>query len=129
MDKKKFTIDEKKVLQIAQLKAQLQRAESQLAQKRKKDRDGQLVAWGVYVEEFYKHADESGKQKLEDSIKKHLTGRNLDRALAGLARLDGKASDTEVINKSTPENKIASILEKSAEQFEQAEAEIEDATN
>lgn len=113
----------KKLLQIAQLKAQLQKAENQLAQKRKKDRDGQLVAWGVYVEEFYKHADETGKQKLEESIKKHLTGRNLDRALAGLTRLSGNADDVSVMEKSTPENKIASILQKSAEHFEQAEAE------
>ena len=49
--------------------------------------DGQLIAFGVYIEEFFKSADDDGKRKLEESIKKHLSGRNLERALAGLERL------------------------------------------
>jgi hypothetical protein len=48
------------------------------------------VAFGVYVEEFFKAADEDARRKLEESINKHLKDRNLDRALAGLVRLKGE---------------------------------------
>ena len=58
-------------------------------------RDGQLIAFGVYVEEFFKSADMEGRKRLEESIKKHLAGRNLERALAGLARMGGGVSSLE----------------------------------
>lgn len=88
MEEKELTTEEKRLKKIAQLKARLQKEESRLASARRKERDGQLVAWGVYVEAFYKAADDAGRQRLEESIKKHLTGRTLERALSGLKRIE-----------------------------------------
>lgn len=87
MEEKELTTEEKRLKKIAQLKARLQKEESRLASDRRKERDGQLVAWGVYVEAFYKSADEAGRQRLEESVKKTLTGRNLERAFSGFSRL------------------------------------------
>jgi hypothetical protein len=36
-----------------------------------------------------------GRKCLEESMKKHLSGRNLERALAGLARMGGGMSSLE----------------------------------
>lgn len=81
------TSEQKRLDRIAQLKAKLQKEEARLSKIKRKERDGQLIAFGVYIEEFFKSADDDGKRKLEESIKKHLSGRNLERALAGLERL------------------------------------------
>jgi len=81
------TSEQKRLDRIAQLKAKLQKEEARLSKIKRKERDGQLIAFGVYIEEFFKSADDDGKRKLEDSIRKHLAGRNLERALAGLERL------------------------------------------
>ena len=43
--------------------------------------------FGVYIEEFFKTSDDEAKKRLEESIKKHLSGRNLERALDGIKRL------------------------------------------
>ncbi len=89
------TSEQKRLDRIAQLKAKLQKAEARLSKIKRKERDGQLIAFGVYIEEFFKSADDDGKRKLEESIKKHLSGRNLERALAGLARMGGGVSSLE----------------------------------
>lgn len=89
---KTATPEERRLQRIAQLKAKLQKEEARLSKDKKKERDGQLIAFGVYVEEFFKSADIDGKKRLEESIKKHLSGRNLERALAGLARMGGGVS-------------------------------------
>lgn len=89
-EKTPLTTEEKRRQKIAQLKAQLQKEEAKLNQTQRKARNGQLVAFGVYVEEFFKAADPDAKKKLEESIKKHLKDRNLERALAGLVRLNGE---------------------------------------
>ena len=78
--KSKLTQEEKRLKRIAQLKAMLQQEE-------RKRRTGQLVAFGVYIEEFFKTSDDEAKKRLEESIKKHLSGRNLERALDGIKRL------------------------------------------
>lgn len=91
-DNKPATPEERRLQKIAQLKAKLQKEEARLSKDKRKERDGQLIAFGVYVEEFFKSADIDGKKCLEESIKKHLTGRNLERALAGLVRMDGGVS-------------------------------------
>lgn len=84
-----LTTEERRKQKIAQLKAKLQNEEARFNKDKRKERDGQLIAFGVYVEEFFRGTDVDGKKRLEESIKKHLAGRNLERALAGLARLDG----------------------------------------
>lgn len=89
MEKDSLTTEERRLKRIAQLKAKLQKEEARQTQSERKKRDGQLVAFGVYVEEFFKTADEDGRKRLEESIKKHLSGRNLERAVEGLQRLKG----------------------------------------
>ena len=90
MEEKKLTTEEKRRQKIAQLKAKLQKEEARQNEEERKQRNGQLIAFGVYVEEFFKSVDLDGKKRLEDSIKEHLTGRNLERALSGLQRLQNK---------------------------------------
>ena len=52
--KKTLTTEEKRLKKIAQLKAQLQKEEARLNQDKRKERNGQLIALGVLVEEMYK---------------------------------------------------------------------------
>lgn len=66
-------------------KYQLEKAKARLLER--KERNGQLIAFGVYIEEFFKGEPDSARERLEESIKKYLTGRNLTRALEGLKRL------------------------------------------
>lgn len=87
MEEKRLTTEEKRRQRIAQLKAKLQKEEARQNEEERKQRNGQLIAFGVYIEEFFKSADQDGKKRLESSIKEHLTGRNLERALNGLQRL------------------------------------------
>ena len=94
-ESKAATPEERRLQRIAQLKAKLQKEEALLSKDKRKERDGQLIAFGVYVEEFFKSADMEGRKRLEESIKKHLAGRNLERALAGLARMGGGVSSLE----------------------------------
>lgn len=89
-ENKPATTEERRLQRIAQLKAKLQKEEARLSKDKRKERDGQLIAFGVYVEEFFKSADTEGRRRLEESIKKHLSGRNLERALAGMTRLSGE---------------------------------------
>lgn len=85
--KQQLTTEEKRKLKIAQLKAQLQKEESRLNKDKRKERDGQLIAFGVLIEEVFKTGDETARQKWLDLAKKHLKDRNLTRALAGFERL------------------------------------------
>lgn len=84
------TTEQKRIQRIAQLKAKLQKEEARLSNAKRKKRNGELIAFGVYVEEFFKVADEEARKKLEESIKKHVKERNLERALSGLSRLKGQ---------------------------------------
>ena len=86
-EKSKLTQEEKRLKRIAQLKAMLQQEEAKQNQEEHKRRTGQLVAFGVYIEEFFKTSDDEARKRLEESIKKHLSGRNLERALDGIKRL------------------------------------------
>ncbi|WP_280120297.1 hypothetical protein [Sangeribacter muris] len=88
-EKKQLTTEERRLQRIAQLKARLQKEEARLADSERKKRTGQLVSWGVMVEEIFKSADEAGRQRLIESAKKHLKDRNLQRALEGFSRLGG----------------------------------------
>jgi hypothetical protein len=85
--KSKLTQEEKRLKRIAQLKAMLQQEEAKQNQEERKRRTGQLVAFGVYFEEFFNISNEETRKRLEESIKKHLSGRNLERALDGIKRL------------------------------------------
>lgn len=89
MSEQTLTTEQKRAKRIAQLRARLQKEESRQAEDLRKKRNGQLVSWGVMVEEIFKSADEAGRQRLIDSAKKHLKERNLQRALEGFTRLSG----------------------------------------
>lgn len=93
-ENKPATPEERRLQRINQLKAKLQKEEARLSKDKKKERDGQLIAFGVYVEEFFKNADMEGRKRLEESMKKHLSGRNLERALAGLVRMGGASLES-----------------------------------
>lgn len=90
MSEQTLTTEQKRAKRIAQLRARLQREEARQAEDQRKKRNGQLVSWGVMVEEIFKNADEAGRQRLIDSAKKHLKERNLQRALEGFSRLRGE---------------------------------------
>ena len=83
--KEAMTTEEKRILRIKQLKAKLQKA--RLSASKRKERDGQLISFGVYIEEFFKSSNAEARKRLEESVKSHLKDRNLERALAGLKRL------------------------------------------
>lgn len=68
-EKKQLTTEERRLQRIAQLKARLQKEEARLADSERKKRTGQLVSWGVMVEEIFKSADEAGRQRLIESAK------------------------------------------------------------
>lgn len=87
MDEKIKTTKEKRSERIAQLKAKLQKEQAKENSENRKERNGQLIAFGVYIEEFFKKATIEDRQKLENSIKVHLKDRNLEKALNGLKRL------------------------------------------
>lgn len=86
-EKKPMTPEERRLQRIAQLKARLQQEEARLSQEKRKERTGQLVAFGVYVEEALKSAGDEEIIVLEDGLKKYLSGRTLEKALAGLQRV------------------------------------------
>lgn len=88
-EKQALTTEQKRLQKIAQLKAKLQKEEARFNQEKRKERNGQLVAFGVLVEELFKTGDEASRQKWIDGAKKHLKDRNLDRVLAGFERLGG----------------------------------------
>ena len=83
--KEAMTTEEKRILRIKQLKAKLQKEQARLSAS--KERDGQLISFGVYIEEFFKSSNAEARKRLEESVKSHLKDRNLERALAGLKRL------------------------------------------
>ena len=88
-DNKTATPEERRLQRIAQLKVKLQKEEALLSKDKRKERDGQLIAFGVLVEEMFKTAEPENRQKWLDGAKKHLKDRNLTRALAGFERLGG----------------------------------------
>lgn len=89
MSEQTLTTEQKRAKRIAQLKARLKKEEARLADSERKKRTGQLISWGIMVEEIFKSEDESERQKLVESAKKHLKDRNLQRALEGFSRLGG----------------------------------------
>lgn len=85
--KPQLTTEERRKQRIAQLKAKLQKEEARLNKDARKERNGQLIAFGVLVEEMFKTAEPESKQKWIEVSRKYLKDRNLTRALAGFERL------------------------------------------
>lgn len=89
MPEQVLTTEQKREKRIAQLRAKLQKEEAKQADSQRKKRNGQLISWGILVEEVFTNADEAGRQQLIDSAKKYLKNRNLQQALEGFTRLGG----------------------------------------
>ena len=92
------TIFPKKTL--AEKMALLQRQKEKLAQKAaalnkeaRKERDGQLIAWGIMVEAQYRNAAPEQRKRLISAAREFLKDRNLSRALAGFTRLDNEIAN------------------------------------
>ncbi len=80
---------------LAEKMALLQRQKEKLAQKAtalnkeaRKERDGQLIAWGIMVEAQYYHGTTEQREHFITAAHELLKDRNLSRALTGFARLD-----------------------------------------
>ncbi len=59
-----------------------------LKKEARKDRNSQLIAWGIFIEIYYKLSGEEEHNAFREDLKKYLKGRELERALAGCDRLD-----------------------------------------
>ena len=88
MKKEQLTTAEKRKLKIEQLKARLQKEESRLNAQLRKERTGQLMAFGIYLEAFLKAATPEEREQIKARIGESLEGRNLDRAIAGIKRIE-----------------------------------------
>lgn len=84
---------------LAEKMALLQVQKQKLAQKAaalnreaRKERDGQLIAWGIMVEARYRNAIPEQREAIISTTRKFLKDRNLSRALEGFARLDAEIS-------------------------------------
>ena len=87
---------------LAEKMANLQLQKQKLAQKTaalnkeaRKERDGQLIAWGIMVEARYRNATPDLREHIISTTRELLKDRNLSRALAGFARLDAETSPEE----------------------------------
>ncbi len=93
---------------LAEKMLSLQRQKQKLAQKAaalnkeaRKERTGQLIAWGIMVEAQYRNAAPEQRERLVSAARKFLQDRNLNRALAGFVRLDDETSQEETSQKET----------------------------
>ena len=75
-----LTTEEKRIQRIEQLKAKLQKEQAKLSASKRKERDGQLISFGVYIEEFFKSSNEDARKKRTSRIgiwKEHWQGLNV----------------------------------------------------
>ena len=87
---------------LAEKMLRLQRQKQKLAQKAaalnkeaRKERTGQLIAWGIMVEAMYRNAAPEQRKRLISAAREFLKDRNLSRALAGFVRLDDEMATME----------------------------------
>lgn len=99
------TTKEKRIDKISQLKAQIQKEQAKLKEEARKERNGQLIAFGIYMEEYLK-ANPSKISSMKQSMQNFLDGRNLDRALSGLERISetGEKNENHANQKCNIEN-------------------------
>ena len=87
MSEKGKTSAEKRTERIAELKAKLQREQARQNSEIRKERNGQLISLGVYMEEAFKKGNDERRKKIIEDVENNLTGRNLERALKAFERL------------------------------------------
>ena len=83
-----LTTSEKRAIKINQLKAKLQKEQAKLTTIARKERNGQLIALGIFGELVYKEASRDERIKMATNAGKLLSGRNLDRVLGAFKRLE-----------------------------------------
>lgn len=93
MEKEQLTTAEKRKLKIEQLKDRLQKEESRLNAQLRKERTGQLMAFGIYLEAFLKVSTPEECEQIKTRMGEILEGRNLERALAGFSRIKRGKND------------------------------------
>lgn len=71
-------------------KARLAKRAAALTKEARHERNGQLIVWGIMSELTYQKGDAATRQRMKTAAASLLKGRDLDRALAGFARLDGE---------------------------------------
>ena len=76
-------------------KARLAKRAAALTKEARRERNGQLIVWGIMSELTYQRGDETTRQRMKTAATSLLKGRDLDRALAGFARLDGELTDND----------------------------------
>lgn len=77
------TLDKK----IARLEAELKNAKASKSKEARKERNNQLMAFGIMLEQRYKNGLKEEREKIRSWVDV-LEERNKDRCLAGFLRLD-----------------------------------------
>ena len=85
--KQKLTAKERQIARIEQLKAQLQKEEAKLKAEARKERNGQLVALGIFFEHAIQISPNEAIEGMTEEMKSFLSGKTLDRALAAVERV------------------------------------------
>lgn len=85
------TLAEKMAILLIQKQKLAQKAAA-LNREARKERDGQLIAWGIMVEARYRNATPDLREHIISTTRELLKDRNLSRALAGFVRLDAETS-------------------------------------
>ena len=93
MPPRKTLAEKMAILQIQ--KQRLAQKAAALNREARKERDGQLIAWGIMVEAKYRNAAPEHRERLISAARDFLKDRNLSRALAGFARLDDEMATME----------------------------------
>ena len=88
MPPRKTLVEKMALLQVQ--KQKLAQKTAALNREARKERDGQLIAWGIMVEARYRNATPDLREHIISTTRELLKDRNLSRALAGFARLDAE---------------------------------------
>lgn len=80
---------------IERLEKELKNAKAQKQGQARKERNGQLMAFGILLETKYKMLTTEEKNKIRQWAADLLEGRNLERAMASFARLDSVTTEKE----------------------------------
>ena len=84
-----------KMLSLQRQKQKLDQKAAALNKEARKERTGQLIAWGIMVESRYRNAVPEHRERLISAAREFLKDRNLSRALEGFARLDDEMATME----------------------------------
>ena len=99
------TIDDK----IARLEAELKTAKASKSKEARKERNSQLVSFGIMLETKYKELTPIGREKLK-TWASTLDERNKEKVLAGFERLDTALTDKYMTTYLEPSDADAQII-------------------